>query len=117
MRDKRRCSWVTDEPIYIKYHDEEWGKPVYEDQELFEMLSLEGAQAGLSWITILKRRESYRIAFDQFHPKIVRAYDEGKVQSLLQNDGIIRNQLKIRYVITNAAAFIHRYNYLICCNR
>ncbi|HLS59995.1 MAG TPA: DNA-3-methyladenine glycosylase I [Virgibacillus sp.] len=107
MRDKRRCSWVTDEPIYIKYHDEEWGKPVYEDQELFEMLSLEGAQAGLSWITILKRRESYRIAFDQFHPKIVRAYDEGKVQSLLQNEGIIRNQLKIRSVITNAEAFLH----------
>src|SRR5690625_6311510 len=95
MRDKRRCSWVTDEPIYIKYHDEEWGKPVYEDQELFEMLSLEGAQAGLSWITILKRRESYRIAFDQFNTKILRAYDEVKVKSLLLDVGIIINILNI----------------------
>jgi|SRR5690625_813 len=106
MQDKRRCSWVTDDPIYIKYHDEEWGRPVYEDQLLFEMLSLEGAQAGLSWITILKRRHSYRVAFDQFDPKIVRGYDEIKIQSLLQNEGIIRNKLKVRSVVTNAEAFL-----------
>src|SRR5690625_1673030 len=106
MQDKRRCSWVTDDPIYIKYHDEEWGRPVYEDQLLFEMLSLEGAQAGLSWITILKRRHSYRVAFDQFDPKIVRAYEEGKIQSLLQNEGIIRHKYNVRYVVTYYNTFL-----------
>lgn len=102
----KRCEWVTDDPLYIKYHDEEWGVPVYDDHHLFEMISLEGAQAGLSWITILKRRENYREAFDNFDPEIVATYGEKKIEELLQNEGIIRNQLKIRSVITNAKAFI-----------
>lgn len=102
----QRCSWVTDDPLYIQYHDEEWGRPVYDDQHLFEMLSLEGAQAGLSWITILRRRENYRHAFDYFDPQVIQHYDEMRIQTLLQNAGIIRNQLKIRSVISNAKAFI-----------
>lgn len=101
-----RCSWVTEDPLYITYHDEEWGRSVYDDQHLFEMLSLEGAQAGLSWLTILKRRENYRNAFDNFDPVIVQSYDEAKVQELLQNAGIIRNKLKVRSVISNAKAFV-----------
>ena len=104
--DKQRCAWVTEDPLYIQYHDEEWGKPVYDDQHLFEMLSLEGAQAGLSWITILKRRENYREAFDDFDPKKVSTYCEEKVEQLLNNEGIIRNKLKIQSVITNAKAFL-----------
>lgn len=103
---KRRCEWATSEPIYESYHDDEWGVPVHDDQHLFEMLSLEGAQAGLSWITILKRRENYRKAFDLFDPNIVRTYDEKKIEELRQDEGIIRNKLKIRSVITNAEAFI-----------
>ncbi|MEW9675218.1 DNA-3-methyladenine glycosylase I [Lentibacillus sp. L22] len=103
---KSRCDWVTSDPIYIDYHDHEWGQPTYDDQKLFEMLCLEGAQAGLSWITILKRRENYRAAFDQFDPKQVSAYDENKVNELLQDEGIIRNERKIRSVITNAQAFL-----------
>lgn len=103
---KTRCSWVTDDPIYITYHDEEWGRPVYDDQHLFEMISLEGAQAGLSWLTILKRREFYRDAFSQFDPKVICTYDEEKVAQLLNNEGIIRNELKIRSVIMNARAFL-----------
>lgn len=103
---KNRCSWVTEDPIYIDYHDNEWGRPVYDDQHLFEMLSLEGAQAGLSWITILKRRENYRRAFDYFDPSIVAHYDDEKVKSLLNDKGIIRNKLKINSVITNAKAVL-----------
>ena len=106
MSEKKRCDWVTDEQIYKDYHDHEWGVPVHDDQQLFEMLSLEGAQAGLSWITILKRRENYRKAFDNFDPFIVSTYDEEKIEALRQNEGIIRNRLKIRSVITNAKAFI-----------
>ncbi|MEN1968485.1 DNA-3-methyladenine glycosylase I [Lentibacillus sp. N15] len=103
---KSRCDWVTSDPIYIHYHDNEWGKPTYDDRALFEMLCLEGAQAGLSWITILKRRENYRAAFDQFDPQLVSAYDETKVNELLQDAGIIRNERKIRSVITNAQSFL-----------
>ncbi len=103
---KRRCEWVTEDPIYKSYHDDEWGVPVHDDQHLFEMLSLEGAQAGLSWITILKRRENYRKAFDNFDPMIVRTYDENKIEELRKDEGIIRNKLKIQSVITNAEAFI-----------
>lgn len=103
---KKRCSWVTDDPLYVVYHDEEWGVPAYNDQYLFEMLSLEGAQAGLSWLTILKRRENYRKAFDGFDPAVISQYGEEKVQELLSNAGIIRNQLKIRSVITNAQIFL-----------
>ncbi|WP_099156573.1 DNA-3-methyladenine glycosylase I [Virgibacillus ndiopensis] len=103
---KKRCDWVTDDPLYVDYHDHEWGKPIHNDQQLFEMLCLEGAQAGLSWITILRRRENYRAAFDNFDPKIVSNYDEEKVKGLLQDEGIIRNKLKVRSVITNALAFL-----------
>ncbi|MFD1336902.1 DNA-3-methyladenine glycosylase I [Oceanobacillus iheyensis] len=99
----KRCGWVTDESIYISYHDEEWGVPVYtDDRYLFEMLSLEGAQAGLSWITILKRRENYREAFDHFYPEIVATYSGEKIETLLSNEGIIRNRKKVSSVINNA---------------
>lgn len=102
-----RCSWVKlDEPIYVKYHDEEWGVPVYDDQKLFEMLCLEGAQAGLSWLTILKRREGYIDAFDQFQPNIIAQYDEKKLAALKNDARIIRNQLKINSVVTNAKSFL-----------
>lgn len=100
-----RCGWVTSDPLYIEYHDYEWGRPVHDDQKLFELLSLEGAQAGLSWITILKRRENYRKAFDHFNVNQVSEYDHNKVEELLQNTGIIRNRKKIESVIRNAAAF------------
>src|SRR5699024_70127 len=103
---KKRCDWVTIDPIYIDYHDHEWGRPTYDDQKLFEMVSLEGAQAGLSWITILKRRENYRDAFDQFDPGKVSQYDDRKIAALLQNKGIIRNKRKIKSVVTNARAFL-----------
>lgn len=103
---KSRCLWVGDDPIYIAYHDKEWGTPVFEDDRyLFEMLTLEGAQAGLSWITILKRRENYRRAFDNFEPDAVAAYPETKVEELMQDEGIIRNRRKIESVIKNAQAF------------
>ena len=101
-----RCEWVSDEEIYKSYHDNEWGIPVYDDQKLFEMLILEGAQAGLSWITILKRRENYREAFDHFHVNKVARYDENNIQELLTNEGIIRNKLKVRGTVKNARAFI-----------
>ncbi|MGG1686083.1 DNA-3-methyladenine glycosylase I [Pseudalkalibacillus sp. NRS-1564] len=101
-----RCAWVNEEEIYKEYHDHEWGVPVYDDQKLFEMLILEGAQAGLSWITILKRRENYRAAFDQFIVEKVAAYDEDKIQELLKNEGIIRNKLKVRGTVKNAKAFM-----------
>lgn len=102
----KRCGWVTDAPLYIEYHDKEWGRPLYDDQKLFEMLCLEGAQAGLSWWTILQRRENYREAFDGFDPSKIIQYDETKIESLLQNEGIIRNRLKVRSVITNAEAYM-----------
>ncbi|MFC2947882.1 DNA-3-methyladenine glycosylase I [Virgibacillus sediminis] len=101
-----RCEWVTGDPIYIQYHDEEWGRPVHDDRKLFEMLTLEGAQAGLNWLTILKRRGAYRQAFDDFHPELISNYEEEKVEELLQNKEIIRNRLKIRSVITNANCFL-----------
>ena len=101
-----RCKWCGEDPLYVKYHDEEWGRPVHDDTKLFEMLTLEGAQAGLSWITVLRKRENYRVAFDNFDANIIANYDDAKVEELLQNTGIIRNQLKIRSVITNARAFL-----------
>jgi DNA-3-methyladenine glycosylase I len=94
------------DPIYIKYHDKEWGVPVHNDRKLFEMIVLDGAQAGLSWLTILKKRENYRKAFDYFDPKKVAAYDRRKISQLLKNDGIIRNKLKIESAVTNAIAFL-----------
>lgn len=104
--NRNRCEWVTEDKIYIDYHDYEWGIPTHDDRALFEMLSLEGAQAGLSWITILKRRANYQKAFDNFVPEIVSKYDEKKIDVLLANEGIIRNRLKVRSVVTNAQAFL-----------
>jgi DNA-3-methyladenine glycosylase I len=101
-----RCGWATSDPLYIAYHDDEWGVPEHDDRKLFEMLILEGAQAGLSWITILRRRDGYRRAFDNFDPATVAAYDDAKVQELLQDSGIIRNGAKIRSTITNARHFL-----------
>jgi DNA-3-methyladenine glycosylase I len=101
-----RCGWANSDPVYMRYHDEDWGTPVHDDRKWFEMVSLEGAQAGLSWITILKRREAYLTAFDNFEPRIVAQYDEARIATLLNNAGIIRNQLKIRSVVKNAQAFL-----------
>ncbi|MDW7673131.1 MAG: DNA-3-methyladenine glycosylase I [Bacillota bacterium] len=101
-----RCQWVTDDKLYIKYHDEEWGVPVHDDTKLFEFLTLEGAQAGLNWLTILKKRESYRAAFDNYNIEKVASYDNTKVEALMLNKGIIRNRLKIQSTINNAKAVI-----------
>ena len=101
-----RCAWCTQDPVYQAYHDKEWGVPVHDDTTLFEYLILEGAQAGLSWITILKRRENYRRAFDFFDPHKVAQYEEAKIQALLQDPGIIRNKLKVNAAVTNARAFL-----------
>ena len=106
MQEKNRCRWCVGIEIYEKYHDEEWGVPVYDDQKLFEFLILETFQAGLSWITILKKRENFRLAFDYFDYLKVSDYSEVKIQELMQNAGIIRNQLKIRAAVTNANSFI-----------
>ncbi|MBA4407355.1 DNA-3-methyladenine glycosylase I, partial [bacterium] len=92
---KSRCSWAGNDPLYQKYHDEEWGVPVHDDQKLFEMLCLEGAQAGLSWITILRKRENYQKAFSNFDAKKIAKYNFDKVEKLLQNEGIVRNKLKV----------------------
>ena len=102
MSEKIRCCWCGDLPIYVDYHDFEWGRPVHDDNKLFEMLILEGAQAGLSWLTILKKRENYRAAFDNFDPAKVAMYDEPKIQELLSNAGIVRNKLKINAAVANA---------------
>jgi DNA-3-methyladenine glycosylase I len=101
-----RCQWVSNDPLYVKYHDEEWGVPVYEDQKLFEFLILETFQAGLSWLTVLRKRENFRLAFADFDYEKVAQFDEIKIQALLQNQGIIRNQLKIRAAVSNAQAFL-----------
>ena len=103
---KKRCFWVTKDPLYIEYHDNEWGVPVYDDDTLFEFLVLETFQAGLSWITILKKRENFRKAFDNFNYQKIANYTEDKFETLLQDAGIIRNKLKIKATITNAQAFI-----------
>ena len=104
--EKHRCAWPKDDALYIKYHDEEWGVPTYDDDTLFEFLILETFQAGLSWITILRKRENFRKAFDQFNYKKIANYNDDKVSELLQDAGIVRNKLKIRATITNAQAFI-----------
>lgn len=98
-----RCDWVGGDPLMIAYHDQEWGVPVHEDKVLFEFLILEGAQAGLSWMTILRKRENYRQAFDGFNPEVVARYDEQKITQLLANPGIVRNRLKINAAILNAS--------------
>ena len=104
--NKQRCSWVNDDPLYIAYHDAEWGVPIYDDRLLFEFLVLEGMQAGLSWLTILKKRNNYRKTFNQFKPNIIAGYDEGKIETLMKNTNIIRNKLKIQSIIKNANAFL-----------
>ncbi len=101
-----RCEWANGSDLYIDYHDREWGVPVHDDQVLFEFLILEGAQAGLSWSTVLNKRENYRKAFDHFDPQKVAQYDEGKIAELLSNPGIIRNRLKIASAVQNARAFL-----------
>lgn len=101
-----RCSWCVKDPLYIKYHDLEWGVPCYDDRVIFEFLVLESAQAGLSWITILRKRENYRKAFADFDVVKVSKFTEAKIQSLLKNEGIVRNELKIRAAVNNAKEFI-----------
>ncbi|MCG8541656.1 MAG: DNA-3-methyladenine glycosylase I [Clostridia bacterium] len=103
---KKRCGWSGDDPLYVEYHDKEWGIPVHDDRKHFEFIVLEGAQAGLSWITILRRRENYREAFDNFDPEKVAKYDEEKVEELLRNSGIIRNRRKVESAVVNARAFL-----------
>ncbi len=106
MSNKKRCAWVGDEPLYLAYHDKEWGVPCYDDRALFELLILEGAQAGLSWITILKKRDNYRRLFDNFEAKKIVRYTPKKIERLLQDPGIVRNRLKVEATVTNARAFL-----------
>ena len=101
-----RCAWAGSDPLYMRYHDTEWGIPAHDDQHLFEMLVLEGAQAGLAWITILRKREGYREAFDGFDPAAVARYDRRRVARLLKNRNIVRNRLKVESTVTNARAFL-----------
>lgn len=103
---KKRCEWCGDDPLYVAYHDEEWGVPLHDDRRLFEFLILEGAQAGLSWITILRKRENYRAAFDGFDPVKISRWRPARVEKLLGNPGIIRNRLKLESAISNAKAFL-----------
>ncbi len=102
----KRCLWPGDDPLYISYHDKEWGVPLHDDQRLFEFLVLEGAQAGLSWITILRKRDNYRKAFDQFDVEKVARYTPKKIEKLLQDPGIVRNRLKVESAVTNARAYL-----------
>ena len=104
-KDIIRCAWTGEDELYQRYHDEEWGVPVHDDDKLFEMLILEGAQAGLSWITILRKRENYRKAFDGFDIDTILGYDDEKLEELRQDAGIVRNRLKIQSVVINAKAF------------
>ncbi len=106
MSEKKRCSWCLSSDLYINYHDEEWGVPVYDNQQLFEMLNLEGAQAGLSWITVLNKREHYRKVFDGFDPHKMAKYTQKKREKLLSDPGIIRNKLKVNAFIVNAQLYL-----------
>ena len=106
MMEKIRCPWCGNDPLYIKYHDTEWGVPVYDDDILFEFLILETFQAGLSWITILKKRDNFRKAFNNFDFQKIANYDEKKIEALLQDSGIIRNKLKVRSAVSNAKEYI-----------
>jgi DNA-3-methyladenine glycosylase I len=103
---KPRCPWPGEDPLYLRYHDQEWGVPVHSDKQLFEFILLEGVQAGLSWITVLRKRENYRQAFDNFDWNQIALYDDHKLAQLLQNPGIVRNRLKVKAAVTNARAFI-----------
>jgi DNA-3-methyladenine glycosylase I len=102
----KRCAWVTDDPLYLAYHDEEWGVPAHDDRHLFQMLILEGAQAGLSWLTVLRKRESYRKAFAGFDPALVARFGDAEVAACLADPGIVRNKLKVNSAVRNAAAFL-----------
>ncbi len=102
----KRCGWCEGDELYIEYHDKEWGEPVFDDRLLFELLILEGAQAGLSWLTVLKKRENYKAVFDNFDYRKVARYDKRKIEKLLQNPGIIRNKLKVGSAVRNAKAYI-----------
>jgi DNA-3-methyladenine glycosylase I len=104
--EKPRCPWATSDPLYVRYHDEEWGRPVHDDRKLFEMLILEGAQAGLSWLTVLRKRENYRRAFENFDIQTVASYGKRKINALLKDQGIIRNRLKIEAAVANAKAVL-----------
>lgn len=106
MKEIVRCSWCGKDPLYISYHDEEWGVPEHDDQKLLEKIILDGAQAGLSWITILRKRESYRKAFDHFDPEKIARYNQKKIDALMQDAGIIRNKLKVNAAVTNAKAYL-----------
>lgn len=105
-KEKTRCSWCLKDELYKQYHDEEWGTPLHDDQRLFELLCLEGAQAGLSWYTILSKRENYRKAFDGFDAKKIAKYNAAKIEKLLLNEGIVRNRLKVNAFVTNAQAYL-----------
>jgi DNA-3-methyladenine glycosylase I len=106
MTDIKRCGWCGEDPLYVAYHDDEWGVPVYDDRTLFEFLILEGAQAGLSWSTILNKRDGYRRAFDGFDAEKVAHFDATKIAALLTDPGIVRNQLKVASAVSNAQAFL-----------
>src|SRR6187431_1705651 len=105
-KDVVRCAWAGDDPLYVAYHDSEWGVPVRDDRTLFEFLVLEGAQAGLSWITILRKRDAYRKAFAGFDPEKVARFNAKQIEALMQNAGIVRNRLKLESAIKNARAFL-----------
>jgi DNA-3-methyladenine glycosylase I len=106
LMNKQRCVWAVTDALYQSYHDTEWGMPLHDDQRLLEFLILEGAQAGLSWITILRKRENYRVAFDDFDAARIAAYSANKIESLLQNPGIVRNRLKVQAAVINAQKFL-----------
>lgn len=110
MKNLNRCGWCGNDPLYVKYHDEEWGRPLHNDKKLFELLCLEGAQAGLSWLTILRKRKNYRRAFDNFNPWKISKYNTLKISSLLKNEGIVRNKLKVNAFINNAKCFLDIQN-------
>lgn len=105
-KEKQRCGWVTSDPIYLDYHDQEWGQPVYDDRKLFEFLILEGVQAGLSWITVLKKREHYRKVFAEFDPVKIARFSDKKIEELLRDPGIIRNRLKVNAAVQNAKSYL-----------
>ena len=105
-----RCAWAGNDPLYVAYHDTEWGKPIHDDRLLFEFLILEGMQAGLSWITILKKREAFRAAFENFEPERVACFDQAKVEELMQNSAIVRNRRKIESAVKNAQHFLEIQN-------
>ncbi len=107
MNVKTRCPWCGTDPLYVKYHDEEWGLPVYDDQKLFAKLILDGAQAGLSWITILRKRDNYYRAFDNFDPEKIARYDAVKLAALMGDAGIVRNRLKIEAAVKNARGYLN----------